>query len=223
MKITRRQLRKIIQEASMYSARAKRDVAIDKVGEPYAGKIKTVISKPEYGNMGNELLQSLAGYEASPEYPEATSYGEEIGQFDQKMTLSGIQHYENALTPKDKALRKMVVDSLFDPKGNWRIPVDRLSRAIDDPKLFKMHFSMWIELFPEDYLEANMLDHSGLEYAEINFQFEESAERIFNSMGGSWQEGDGDSLVPLQGINSQDQKHFNQVILKVLNSDPQYV
>ena len=222
MKITRRKLRKLIQEA-MYSARAKRDVAIDKVGEPYAGKIKNVISQPEYGNMGNELLQSLAGYETSPDYPEATSYGEEVGQFDQKMTLSGIQHYENALTPKDKQLRKMIVDSLFDPKGNWRIPVDRLSRAIDDPKLFKMNFMMWIELFPEDYLDANNLDHSDPQYAEINFQFEESAERIFNSMGGSWQEGDGESLVPLQGINSQDQLAFNQVILKVLNNDPQYV
>ena len=116
----------------MYSARAKRDVAIDKVGEPYAGKIKTVISQPEYGNMGNELLQSLAGYEASPEYPEATGYGEEVGQFDQKMTLSGIQHYENALTPKDKQLRKMIVDNLFDPQGNWRIPVDRLTRNVDE-------------------------------------------------------------------------------------------
>ena len=139
------------------------------------------------------------------------------------MSLAAIQHYENALTPKDKQLRKMVVDNLFDPQGNWRIPVDRLTRNVDDPKLFKMHFSMWIELFPGDYIDANDLDDSDPRFLEANFQFEESAERIFNSMGGSWQEGDGDSLVPLQGINSQDQLAFNQVILKVLNNDPQYV
>ena len=42
-------------------------------------------------------------------------------------------------------------------------------------------------------------------------------------MGGSYYSGDGDTLVPLPGINQQDQLEFNQVILKVLNGDPAYL
>ena len=111
----------------------------------------------------------------------------------------------------------MVVDNLFDPQGNWRISVDRLTRPVDNPDLFKMEFMEWSEVIPEDYLESFI--HNWGE----NPEFEARAEKVFNSIGGSYYQGDGDTLVPLEGINSQDQLAFNQVILKVLNNDPQYV
>lgn len=220
------QLRKTIQEYAMYSARGRRDAEVESLGEPYSGKIRNIIDDQELAsdNTGNELLQSLAGYDPSIQFPDARSYGEEIGQFDQKLTTIGRQQYEDNLTPSDKKLRKMVVDNLFSRTGSFKIPVIHLTNPVGGrAKSFKMYFQLWVELFPEKYLEANNLDSTDPQYADLNQHFEDRAEAIFNSMGGSWHAGDGDTLVPLQGITKQDQEYFNQVILKVLNNDPQYV
>ena len=215
MKITRKRLVRLIKEA-MYSARGRRDADIDKLGEPFAGKLKTLVTHPEPETVtsGNELLQSFAGYEPSYEFPDATGYTEEIEQFDQKMRDSRQQHIENSLAPEDRRLRKSIVDFLFDPTGIWRIPVDRLTNPnTQHPDgLWSMHFMLWNDALPEDIWEQ--LDDP---------DFESQVEKVFNSMGGSHYQGDGDTLVPLTGITQQDQLAFNQVILKVLNGDPEYV
>jgi len=211
MKISRRQLRKIIQEA-MYSARGRRDAAADALGD----KINTLIhdQDPESVAMGNELIDAMVGYEPSIEFPDASSYTDEIGQFDLKMKDNAFQHIENGLTPEDKRMRKLIVDNLFSPTGDWTLPVGSLtSTGANLGDFFEMNFMLWSEIIPADYWEQN---------AE-NPGFKEQAERVFNSKGGSYYQGDGDTLIPLPGMNRKDQEHFNQVILKVLNNDPQYV
>ena len=214
MKITRKQLRKIIQEA-MYNPRGRRDADLERLDDEDREMIRPMIDDPAYGDLGNEMLHSLGGYEPSPEFPDAPGYTEEIGQFDQKMR----DVTENILTPDDKQLRKMIVDNLFDPQGDWRIPVDSLTDVNTQYRggFFKMHFMLWSEIIPEAAYEK--YSHpSGMPP-----EFEAQIEKVFNSMGGSYHQGDGDTLVPLPGIKMQDQLAFNQVILKVLNNDPQYV
>ena len=211
MKITRRQLIKIIQEA-MYNPRSKRDSEIAKLDQELRYKIEDMIDA-RADNLANELVHSLRGYKPSPEYPDATSYTEEIGQFDRKMKERSLQHVENSLSPKDRELRKLMIDHLFDPQGDYRIPLDSLTNVNTTAPggFFKMHFMMWEELFPDDIIFHEMKD------------YRESAERVFNSLGGSHYAGDGDTLVPLPGLSQQDQVYYNQVILKILNNDPEFV
>ena len=217
MKITRRQLVRLIRE-TMYSPRGRRYAAIERLDDEEGKMIRPMIDDPDYGDMGNEMLHSLVGYEPSYEFPDATGYTEEIGQFDQKMRDSWRQHKEGRMKPKDLALRKLIVDYLFDPTGIWRIPVDRLNPNTKHPDgLFKMDFEDWYHTIPKDYLKP--FKHNWGQ----NPEFEARAEKVFNSMGGSYYQGDGATLVPLSGITQHDQIRFNQIILKVLNGDPEYV
>ena len=218
MKITQKRLIKLIQEA-MYNPRARRDAVLDRLNDEESEMIRSMIDDPNYGDMGNEMLHSIGGYEPSPEFPDATSYTEEISQFDQKMRDSWRQHWkEGRMKPKDLALRKLIVDYLFDPMGIWRIPVDRLNPNTKHPDgLFKMDFEEWDQIIPKHYVGP--FYHNWGE----NPEFEARAEKVFNSMGGSYYQGDGATLVPLSGITQHDQIRFNQIILKVLNGDPEYV
>ena len=106
-----------------------------------------------------------------------------------------------------------MVDYLFDPQGDYRIPLDSLTNVNTAAPggFFKMHFMMWEEVFPDDISFREMKD------------YRESAERVFNSLGGSHYNGDGDTLVPLPGLSQQDQAYYNQVILKIFNNDPEFV
>jgi hypothetical protein len=217
MKISKRQLVMLIKEATMYNPRGRRDAAIDRLGEPITSKLKNLIDKekpdPVSIKQAHELIKAFPGGKFKnphPDFPDATDYGEEIGQFDQKMRAAGQQHYENKLTPKEKKLRKLIVDNLFHPQGDWRIPVDRLTNP---NLLFNMHFMLWSEIIPEDHWD----------YYSSNPGFELSVERVLNSLGGSHYAGNGDTLIPFPRLTQQDQLVFNQVILKVLNGDPQYV
>ena len=215
MKITKRQLRKLIQEA-MYNPRAKRDFKISKLDPQFRNKIKDMVDGPDPLNVAsaNELVHSLAGYEPSPEYPDAPSYTEEIGQFDRKMKELSFQNVENSLSDEDRKLRKAIVDYLFDPQGDYRVPLDSLTNVNTTAPggFFRMHFMVWSEIIPPDYV-APYLENWG-----ENPEFEASVERVFNSMGGSYYNGDGDTLVPLPGLSQQDQEYYNQVILKVFQT-----
>lgn len=230
MKITRRQLKKIIQEA-MYYPKGRRDASIAKHAGPLANKIIDMMdgadSTPEMADQAYELLYGLEDNETGklknphPEFPEAETYREEISQFDSKMILQhlqlrGLDKYELALTKEDKRLRKDVVDYVFDPNGAYQTPISSLSGYGPDYMpggLFSMRFMLWSEIIPEEYWEDNSREPG----------FRSSVERVFNSMGGSYYQGDGDTLIPLKGLSRQDQLAFNQVILKVINNDPEFV